>query len=207
MFQIKNILTYLFSFLLVSSCGGGGGATGDTAQEKISVTITVDKLPNVVAYNRAVTPDGYVEFGWGVTFDINADGAINQGDIGLRLLHFKAPGSNEMTGPLSDFSARLWIYTTDTRSESIATATPTITGNSITLSIDKSAHASLASISNTTLVYFLTVNRDDSNGLPIYDYYPGFATLIDIPLDKQFTDVQGDVVPQESDMVSMSLDF
>jgi len=207
MFQIKNVLTYLFIFLWVSACGGGGGASGDAAPEKISVTITVDKLPNVVNYNRAVTPDGYVEFGWGVTFDINGDGAINQGDIGLRLLHFKAPSSSETTGPLSDFSARLWIFTTDTRLESVAAATQTITGNSITLSIDRSAHASLASISNTTLVYFLTTNRDDSNGLPIYDYYPGFATLIDIPLDKQFTDVQGDVVPPESDMVSMSLNF
>lgn len=202
---IKSISIYLFTIFFITACGGGSDS-GNTATGTVSVTLNLDQLPSSITYNRAATPDGYVEFNWGVTFDINDDGIINQGDVTLRLLHFKAAGSSEITGPISNLTAKLWLYISDTTVQSVAVASKQIAGNSITISIDKSAHSSLSSISDTTLVYFLTSNNDIS-GLPVYDYYPSFKQLISIPVNNQFTDPQGDVSEQEIDMVSMSLAF
>jgi len=200
------VLSFVTSTIMLG-CGGGGG-TSNSESDIVSVTITLEKLPSTVTYNRAATPDGHVEFSWGVTFDINGDGAINQGDVNLRLMHFKAPGSIETTGPISDFAAKLSLYISNTTTQSVAVASKLISGNSITISIDKSAHSSLATISESTLVYFLTINRDDISGSGANDHYPSFRTLVNIPTNKQFVDPRGDVLSgQEIDMVSMSLVF
>ena len=208
--RIIRIPIYLFSIFIITACGGGGGSGGDVTNDEsgtVTVTINLDQLPSTVTYNREETSDGHVEFSWGVTFDVNSDGAINQGDTELRLMHFKHSSSSETTGPISNFQANLWLYTSNTAAQSVAVATVDITGNSITLSIDKGTHPSLASISESTLVYFSTTNRNDISGLPEYDYYPSYLTLVDIPVNKQFTDAQGDVSQQETDMVSMNLSF
>lgn len=206
MYKIKNISIYSLIVIFISACGGG--SSSNSVSNTISVTITLDQLPSNITYNRAATPDGEVEFSWGVTFDINGDGAINQGDVELNLMHFKAPGSSVITGPISDLVAQLRLYTSNTTTQSVAVASTSISGNSITISIDKSAHSSLATISDSTLVYFLTINRDDISGLTDNDHYPSFRTLVNIPANKQFTDPQGDVLSgQEIDMVSMSLAF
>ncbi len=206
--NIKIVSIYLLSLYFVTACGGGDGAPNIGADtDTVSVTISLDKLASTVTYNKAATPDGRLEFNWGVTFDINGDGAINQGDIELRLMHFKAPGSIETTGPISDFQADLWLFTSDTRADSVAVASTEISGNSITISIAKSEHSTLTSISDATLVYFSTTNINDVSGIQEEDYYPGFSTLVNIPANKQFTDIQGDVSQPEIDMVSMSLAF
>ena len=159
-------------------------------------------LPDTITYNRATTPDGYTEFSWGVTFDINGDGAINQGDVELKILHYKAPGSIETTGPISDLDANLWLHISDSSLQTVAAASKLISGNSITISIDKSAHPSLSNISDTTLVYFSTSNVDSE-----FDYYPAPSTLGSIPANRQFTDPQGDVSGPEIDMVNMTLSY
>jgi len=92
MYKIKMIYIYLLFVLFITACGGGSdNSVPNTAT--VSVTLNLDQLPSTITYNRPATPDGYVEFNWGITFDINGDGAINQGDVVLRLMHFKEPGS------------------------------------------------------------------------------------------------------------------
>ena len=193
---------------LITGCGGGNDSDSKpTPQGNVVAAIELDQLPNNVTYNRATTPDGYVEFNWSITFDINGDGTINQGDVTLRLMHFKQPGSLETTGPISDFDAQLWLYTSNTQFISVASATKRISGNTITLTIDKSAHPSLSQITETTLVYFKTSIRDDITQLPKYDYFPDLDTYVDIPLNKQFTDPLGDVTDSEIDMINMSIAY
>jgi len=122
-------------------------------------------------------------------------------------MNFKSPWIIETTGPSSNFQADLWLYTSETTSGSVAVASKEISGNSIILSIDKSAHSSLTTITDTTLVYFVSSNRNDMSGIPEHDYHPSFFTLVNMPANKQFTDTQGDVSQPEIDMVSMSLAF
>lgn len=190
--------------IFLASCSGGSNQ-GNSQGDPLVVSITLDSLPPSYTYNKTTTPDGYVEYKWGITFDINNSGTINQGDIVLRILHFKATGSIEQTGPISDFSADLWEYTSDTQTTSVANAASEVTGDTITISIDKSAHATLSSVTNSTLVYFENSTHDSGAGISKYDYHPSFKTLMSIPFDGDFTDPLGDADFSYIDMLSMNI--
>ena len=100
-FKILLISTTIF----LSACNNNQEpSTGGN----LSVSITLDNLPDSITYNKPTTPDGRIEYNWRVTFDITGDGAINQGDIILQVLQFKAPGSTEQTGAINDLEADLW---------------------------------------------------------------------------------------------------
>ena len=174
-------------------------------EDQLSVSITLDSLPDSITYNRSTTPDGYIEYQWGVVFDINGDGAINQGDIELQILHFKSPGSIERIGKISDLGAALWVYTTDTQRTSTVAAKSDVSGNTITLSISKTAYPSLKSITGSTLVYFETTTYDTIPPQAKYDYHPSFSTLLSIPSGGNFTDPQGDIQAPYIDMLNMKI--
>ncbi len=208
MVKTKRIFILVIFSITLFGCGGNDGDTtppDQTPAENITITFNLDSLPTSINYNRATTPDGYVEFNWSATFDINGDGAINQGDIVLQILHFKSPGSTEQSGTINDLSAALWVYTTDTEITSTVGISKQISGNSITLTADKSLHQSLSSITASTLVYFETSIRDDVTSSTLYDYHPGFNNYSNIPTDYNFTDDQGDVGATAVDMISIQV--
>ena len=198
----------VFSILLLIILNACSDSNQSQHQDdSLSVSITLVSLPNSITYNKPTTPDGKVEYNWGVVFDTNGDGAINQGDIALRILHFKSPGSVEQTGTINDLVAQLWVYTTDTQTTGKVDAKSSLSGNTITISIDKSLHQSLRSINESTQVYFVSSTYDSNAGVSKFDYYPGFYTLMAIPGDGNFTDPQGDAEFQYIDMVSMNISF
>lgn len=172
---------------------------------QLSVSITLDSLPESITYNKSTTPDGEVEYAWGVVFDINGDGVINQGDINLQILHFKSPGSTERIGTISDLGAALWVYRTDTQTSNEIKLNSKVSGNTITLSINKSAHPSLTRITESTLVYFESSTYDSTTMMSKFDYYPSFSTLTGISPDGNFTDPLGDAQFAYIDMLSMKI--
>lgn len=195
------IRVFLIVFVvLLSACDNGGANQGD-----LTVSMTMDSLPQTVTYNKASTPDGYVEYEWGVAFDINGDGAINQGDVALKILQFKTPGNVERTGTIADFDAFLWTYTDNIASETVAKATFQVSGNTITITIPRSADSSLKSINDSTLVNFSTTTYDMTAGYEKSDYYPSMGAVVNIPTNGEFTDAQGDADFNYIDMVSMSI--
>lgn len=198
----KSVHVYVVCMMVLMLSGCGGGSS--TPTDSVVVTIELDSIPSSITYNKTTTLDWHAEYSWGATFDINGDGAINAGDVVLQILHFKSAGSVEQTGTIDDFSAKLWIYTSDTSTTSIANISKQVSGNTITLTADKSLHSSLSSITASTLIYFETLEMLD-NGSPEYDYYPSFRTYTSIPQSNQFTDAQGDVASAAVDMVSMQV--
>ena len=197
-FKILLISTTIF----LSACNNNQEpSTGGN----LSVSITLDNLPDSITYNKPTTPDGRIEYNWRVTFDITGDGAINQGDIILQVLQFKAPGSTEQTGAINDLEADLWVYTTDTQTTSASKAILLVTGNIITLSIDISAHETLEKITESTLVYFESSTYDPIAGVSEYDYHPSYFTLMNIPSDASFTDPQGDTPYPYIDILSIRI--
>lgn len=208
---------YIFILILISTmiifmgCGNEGSDNLNDNQnpDHVTVTINVDNLPNAITYNKSTTPDNYLEYQWNVIFDLNADGVISEGDISLSLSNFKAPGSTEQTGSISNFQANLWIFTSNSSAQEITSAVVNkqIINNSIVLSVNKSADASLGNITNSTLVYFQTTNYGSPTTNSCWDYYPSFQNFVAIPNNKQFTDTQGDVSCSEVDMVTIQLSF
>ncbi len=203
--NLKNIIILVTSLTFIS-CGGGNQDNTQLADD-FSVSITLANLPETISYNKKSTPDGYVEYKWSVTFDINNDGVINKGDIVIQLHHFKSPGSVEKTGRISDLSSSLWLYTTDTETTSKIGVNTTISGNTITLSTNKTQYKKLNDINAATLIYFETSTYNASTKLSEYDYYPSFQTFINIPVDNQFTDASNDSPLPIIDMQSMSLKY
>jgi hypothetical protein len=101
--------------------------------------------------------------------------------------------------------ADLWVYTSNTEISSEAEASMQVSGNTITISIDKSAYPALKQITGDTLVYFETFAHDPTDGSSQYDYYPSYATFMSMPADKHFTDAENDASPSYIDLLSMSI--
>ena len=162
----------LFSVLLLVACGGGGETPPKPGS--VSVTMTMAALPDSITYNKSTTLDRGIEYEWGVTFDVDGNDQFNIGDAVLRLVHFKNNEEPEITAGLDTLAANLWVYTADDQLISDGTADVTISGNSITLKIDRAADASLDSIDSDTPVSVQTTMRigNGSETALIHDHLP-----------------------------------
>lgn len=199
-----RVFIVVVGILCLSACNDKSKQT-QIQGTQLSVSITLDSLPDSITYNKATTPEGYVEYSWGVVFDINGDGAINQGDMKLQILHFKSPGIIERTGIISDLDASLWEYTLDTQIIRDVALESVVSGNTITLSISKTAHPSLTRITESTLAYFESSTYDPTTMMSKFDYYPSFSTLTGISPGGNFTDPLGDAQFAYIDMLSMKI--
>ncbi|MEJ2406522.1 MAG: hypothetical protein P8171_19950 [Candidatus Thiodiazotropha sp.] len=195
----------IISLVLLTACNSNDHNDQNAQEDILSVTFTLNSLPDELDYNKSDTLDGHIEYQWGVTFDISGDGAIDAGDVVLQILHFKYPDMEPQTGPITDLPADLWVYTSNTEISSEAEASMQVSGNTITISIDKSAYPALKQITGDTLVYFETFAHDPTDGSSQYDYYPSYATFMSMPADKHFTDAENDASPSYIDLLSMSI--
>lgn len=196
----------LIAIGLLALVGCSGDST-DSIQDTGSITVEfiLASLPATITYNKPTTPDGYVEYKWSVTFDVNNDGVVNAGDIVLQILHFKMPGTAETTGTIEDLNASVWLYTTDTQTTRQVDAESSVAGNTITISINRNRYPLLDLVKENTLVNFTCSTYDEIAGFSKYDYYPGFSTVTSIPLDGQFSDSQGDADFAYIDMEAMHI--
>lgn len=202
MFNCYRFFIAISFTLFITACGGGD-STDPT--DTVQASITVSNLPTQVTINKTDSPDGRVEYIWGVTFDINNDGIVNMGDIVLRILHFKSPGSTEATVNVDSLPADLWLYTTDTETQSQFPVDMYISGNTINFSIERTAMAALETIDISTQVYFRTSYYDSVSGLNVEDYHPASRTYVAIPADGMFSDPAADVGFDLVDMVDMDI--
>lgn len=205
--KIFIVATVAVLFFLASCNDNESTNITSSARDTISVKLTMNNLPDTITYSKSTTPDYQVDYSWGVTFDINNDGMINQGDIILQILHYKSPGDTEQVGSIDDLESNVWLYTSDTAFESIAAVNKEIAGNSIIFTVDRSTHETLSKITPDTLVYFSTSYFDENNQIPQYDFYPSFSIYVNIPADGKFIDDTGDVTFPVIDMVSMEINL
>ena len=187
-----SITQKIITIGLLSLVGCTSESTDSMQSDTITVEFSLASLPATITYNKPTTPTGYIEYKWSVTFDINNDGVVNAGDIILQILHFKRSGAVETTGTIEDLDASVWLYTTDTETTSQVDAVSSVTGNTITISIDRSNYPLLDLVNQGTLVNFTSSTYDESAGYSKYDYYPGFFTLTNIPSNGQFSDSHDD---------------
>jgi len=188
--------------LIITACGGGDNPN---AEDGIQVSITVSNLPTEVTINKADTPDGRVEYNWAVTFDMDNNGAFSTGDIVLQILHFKRPGSAETTVNVDSLPADLWLLTSSTQTQSQFPIDMSISGNTITMSIERSALAALQTIDESTMVFFDTSYYDSNSGLNAFDYYPDVLGFVNIPTSGMFTDPAADTAFDLIDMIEMDI--
>ncbi len=153
--------------------------TVNVTDNNITVTITVDNLPDQFTYNQA-EPD-HLEYSWKILFDTDNNSKTSVGDLALYLSylrHSHTMGAEEAQGALLDFAKPSFhIVSKANRSgysdtgffdDNIST---TVTENTITFSVDKSSHVKLNDIAFSTKVRFEAYYIDASNN-GFSDFFP-----------------------------------
>ncbi len=119
----------------------------------VTVTISVASIPSVFQFNQPGVPTNYLEYEWAVYFDINNDNALN-GDIKMALQHYKYSNSSFEGSLLDNLEKSVRKYTSNTSSTYIGPLTAQLSGDTFTISVDKSIYPDLSAITNSTKVRF-----------------------------------------------------
>lgn len=128
----------------------------------IQATMDLAYLPEVVTINRSAQQTGYVEYAYDLTFDMNKNNVEDNGDIALRLMHFKRAGEAlDQAVLLSDLNAQLWYFTPKQGEDKFLTSTSSDAGykvqvkqngNQLSFLINTDQHAGLMYINEDTPV-------------------------------------------------------
>lgn len=198
--------------MVLSGCGGGGGDPVNVTKT-VTVRMQLAGLPTDIAYNHPVHASG-MEYMWAATFDIDNSGAPSIGDLKLTLQQYKSPDAVATVGPLSDIHAYLWVYVSDTSWQTVAPIHSTISGNTITLSVDKSVYADLGAISELTGVNFETEYYEPATLTRHRDDYPtslhggpALSSRFIIPANNRMTDTSGDVLAPIVDLETLVVEI
>jgi len=154
--------------------------TVNVTDDNITVTITVDSLPDQFTYNKA--EPSQLEYWWKIIFDTDSNSKTSVGDLALYLAHGRPMGAQEAQGALLDFvkpSFRVFTEATDSGASDISflddKISTTVSENTIIFSVDKSSHVKLNNITSSTKVRFEAHYMDASNN-SFSDYYPKWTS-------------------------------
>ncbi len=153
--------------------------TVNVTDNNITVTITVDNLPDQFTYNPA-EPD-HLEYSWKILFDTDNNSKTNAGDLALYLAHLRhahTMGAEKAQGALLDFAKPAFHIVSKANRPGYSDTgffdgniSTTVTENTITFSVEKSSHVMLNNITSSTKVRFEAHYLDGSNSY-FSDYYP-----------------------------------
>jgi hypothetical protein len=152
----------------------------------ITASITVADLPATLPVNQASTPDSYGEYAWEVLFDNDGSGrGWTIGDVLFYFNHYKVPGAAPADLPVNTSFGQCPLL--DVRESStasggvagyhVADLCPymTVNGDTISFSVPRSTHESLAGITPNTAVVFRAFSRG-TDGTYYNDYFPESGT-------------------------------
>jgi len=126
---------------------------------EISVDIGLLDIPNPLTYNSTNLSDNYLEYEWRIAFDVDGNGHLSN-DIILAISHFKPTGGVQMQDALLNFTQKsVWLVNSDGSGSWIGIATATQNLSTLTITVQKSVHASLATIVTSTPFKFRAFYR------------------------------------------------
>lgn len=170
---MKNILVLVVLLMYLYGCNEGEDNQVNS-KPAIKATINLTSLPQSFTYDLDNSQNGTQEYAWRISFDINNDLMINEGDIYFQISLVASDSTPQQTINRDQLKAYIWEYNDGT--SYIATRDVEIklesTDKSFTFIAPLNLHKSLSSISNGTQVYVETLYRDKNSGTYYYDYYP-----------------------------------
>jgi hypothetical protein len=144
------------------------GATVAITSTDITFTITLRNLPATLSFNQAGVPLNGIEYDWAVEFDTNND---NAPDYSMEMMHAKDSNPPVVGGILANTDAYVYKNDTPTSRSSIVACTASISGNTITLQVLKSAlPAELNNITAATKVRIFTYTYNSSSSYYLADF-------------------------------------
>jgi len=173
-------LIVIILVLFIQACGSNQNEEEQTETTTVvKATIKVTSLPDSFTYDLDNSPNGGSEYQWSISFDIDNDAEISEGDISFQISLIAFDDTPQKNINRSELKAHIWEYgdgvsyisTRDVEIDLITTST------SITFIAPTELHVGLKSISNGTQVYVDTIYRDQVSGVYYYDFYPNKDTF------------------------------
>jgi len=131
----------------------GVTVTDDT----ITATITVGESLTQLPFNHPNSGSGGIEYSWAVWFDANQNHKRDNDDFSLAISKIKPVGEAAATqGSIQEEGRKILEHGNEQHDGIIETR---VEGNTITLSVKKSAFAGLTAITQTTPFYFETFHH------------------------------------------------
>ena len=133
----------------------------------VTCVIKVEDIPDSgeLTFNHSALGDGYLEYEWSVSFDVDNDGTD---DYSLAVLHFKFGGSTETTGLISDYTQENLWKNTGTSWISLTNAILTLDAIADTFTIE-ATHAEVSTITSSADKHVGAFMNDGSAGAPYTD--------------------------------------
>ena len=137
------------------------GAALKIDSNDIIFEITLRNLPTSLTFNQANIVLNSLEYKWAVEFDIDND---NVSDYSISLMHFKFGSNMVQESILGGYTQEdVWVHDTSGTSASyLVAAQSSLTGNTIKLSVAKSANPELANITSSAKVKITTFYASDN---------------------------------------------
>lgn len=175
-----KLLIVMFTILVMQGCGGSSNNSDQSATGTIKATLNVSSVPTSFVYDLDSNPNNSSEYQWEITFDINNDSIVNEGDIAFRI----SLNSNTDTSTpqsiieRSELKAYIWEYGDGESYVSIREVEIDLLSSdeSFTFIASLDLHESLNLISSGTQILASTIYRDQISGIYYYDYYPNKDT-------------------------------
>jgi hypothetical protein len=140
--------------------------------KNVEIKLELSYLPPYVTINRDPQGSGYIEYDYGINFDINKNEVIDSGDISIRVRHFKGakdyPNNHDIT--IAEIGGDIWTHLPKQQSDVIFSTTIDTNNNIVQLTqADNILTFNFNIIQNPLLAH---INEDTSVQISTYLSYP-----------------------------------
>jgi len=133
----------------------------------VEIEVELSYLPSYATVNRDAQSNGYIEYDYGINFDINKNDVMDSGDVSIRVRHFKGAGDypNNHEISIAELGSNIWTHIPKYQSDTIVTMTTdehnnivqlTQADNILTFNFDITQNPLLAHINEDTPVQIST---------------------------------------------------
>ncbi len=138
---------------------------------EIVASITLASLPKFIDINQESTETDFLEYKWSITFDLNHDAQINDGDVEIGIDWTKRHGAVPSAMPLEQLPATLKVLQRGAHQLSVP-IDHSVHGNAIVFKFGDGLLEGLGRLTHETQVHVQSYARINSE--PTIDYMPSY---------------------------------
>lgn len=158
---------YVLSFVKADFSTPYPGCESFYGVKNVEIELELSYLPPYVTANRDAQELGYIDYDYGINFDINKNEVVDSGDVSIRVRHFKGAGNNSDSykTSIAELGGNIWTYLPEHQSDNLYATTSdrhynvvqlSQTDNRLVFNFDITQNPLLAHISDDTPVQIVT---------------------------------------------------
>ena len=135
----------------------------------IGASIGIENLPEKLTFNSSTLLDNFVSHQWGLAFDMDSDGKLDEGDVELKIYYLNQRNSASIQKKILEATREELHFWVSDMSHTGIEISAKIENNAFLLYVPHSAHARLKDVSTDSKVYFKTSEESNEDSK---DFYP-----------------------------------